>query len=206
MNCQKSKTKRHTESPPGQFKKPDGWLKNLHINIVGPLPVANDHQYIHTIIDRFTRWPVAILLRDISAATISKRILRQWITVFDCPSMGTNYNWYHYYQHIPQLFQLSGKVHVFAHIFAFFHFHSLKRLEQIFFFFFISLSNNRSGLLAMITWSICRWKLFFFILFCFFIFVFYNYYFTPWKIFTQVFIGNVVYWPLTKPSIRDAPV
>ena len=55
LSCQKSKTNRHTKSPPGQFKKPDGRFTNLHIDIVGPLPIANDCQYILTIIDRFTR-------------------------------------------------------------------------------------------------------------------------------------------------------
>ena len=80
---------RHTKSPPGQFKKPDGRFINLHIDIVGPLPPANDYQYILTIIDRFTIWPVAVPLRDISVETISKSILREWITAFGCPSVIT---------------------------------------------------------------------------------------------------------------------
>ena len=53
------------------------------------MPIANDCQYILTIIDRFTRWPVAVPLRDISAKTISKTILREWIAVFGCPSVIT---------------------------------------------------------------------------------------------------------------------
>ena len=89
LNCQKNKTNRHTKSPPGQFNKPDGRFTNLPIDIVGPLPTANDYLYILTIIDRFTRWSVAVPLRDISAETISKSILREWIAVFGCPSVIT---------------------------------------------------------------------------------------------------------------------
>ena len=70
-------------------KKPEGRFTNLHIDIVGPLPIANDCQYILTIIDRFTRWSVAVPLRDISAETIYKTILREWIAVFSCPSVIT---------------------------------------------------------------------------------------------------------------------
>ena len=68
------------------IKKTDGRFTNLHIDIVGPLPTANDYQYILTIIDSFTRWPVAVPLRNISAETISKSILPEWIAVFGCPS------------------------------------------------------------------------------------------------------------------------
>lgn len=89
LNCQKSKVNRHTKSPPGHFLKPDGRFTNLHIDIVGPLPEANGHSYLLTIIDRFTRWPVVVSLRDISAETISKNILHEWIAVFGCPSVIT---------------------------------------------------------------------------------------------------------------------
>ena len=83
------KQNRHTKSPPGQFNKPDGRFTILHIDIVGPLPTANDHQYILTIIDRFTKLPVAVPLRDISAETISNSTLREWIAVFGSPSVIT---------------------------------------------------------------------------------------------------------------------
>ena len=56
---------------------------NLHINIVGPLPEANRHHYLLTIIDQFTRWPEIVPLGDISQEKISKSILQ------GCPSMIT---------------------------------------------------------------------------------------------------------------------
>ena len=62
---------------------------NLHIDIVGPLPEAIGHRYLPTIIDRFTRWPVTIPLRDVSTETVSKNSLREWIAVFGYPLIIT---------------------------------------------------------------------------------------------------------------------
>lgn len=58
--CQRVlKTHRHTKSLPGNFPTPDGRFRHLHVDLVGPLPEVHEHQYILTIIDRFSRWPVA---------------------------------------------------------------------------------------------------------------------------------------------------
>lgn len=85
VNYQKSKVNWHTKSPPDEFTKPGGRVTKLHI--VRPLPEANGHGYLLTIIDLFTRWPLAFPLKDISAQSISKSILNEWINVFGCPSV-----------------------------------------------------------------------------------------------------------------------
>lgn len=77
LKYQQSKIQRHTKSPPGQFSKPDGRFTHLHIDLVGPLPEVDGYQYLLTITDRFTRWPVIISLKNTSAETISKCILRE---------------------------------------------------------------------------------------------------------------------------------
>ena len=58
--CQLSKVHRHTLAPLLSFPVPDVHFDNIHIDIVGPLPVSNNYTYILTCIDRFTRWPEAI--------------------------------------------------------------------------------------------------------------------------------------------------
>ena len=41
---------------------------HVHVDIVGPLPVAaSGESYLMTIIDRCTRWPETVPLRGISA-------------------------------------------------------------------------------------------------------------------------------------------
>lgn len=89
LKCQRSKIHRHTKCPTGQFPKPDRRFTHLHVDIVGPLPEVNGYPYLLTIVDRFTRWPVVVPLRDTSAETVAKSILGEWISIFGCPSVIT---------------------------------------------------------------------------------------------------------------------
>lgn len=47
------------------------------------------HQYILTIIDRFSRWPVAIPLQSTTAESVAKATFKNWISIFGCPSVVT---------------------------------------------------------------------------------------------------------------------
>ncbi|GFX58176.1 retrovirus-related Pol polyprotein from transposon opus [Trichonephila clavipes] len=49
------------------------------------------HHYLLTIIDRFYRWPEAILIPDMQAKTICRAIFDTWISRFGCPSVITSY-------------------------------------------------------------------------------------------------------------------
>ena len=55
-------------------------------------------------------------------------------------SKYTNYNWYYRHRHLPQLFQLLGKVQVLVHLFASFHFlvHWNCKIQQIVIFLLIN--------------------------------------------------------------------
>lgn len=83
--CQKAKTIRHTKSEHGNFKIPSGRFEKLHMDIVGPLPPSNGYKYILTIVDRFTRWPEAYPMQDMSAITIAKTFVEQYIARFGIP-------------------------------------------------------------------------------------------------------------------------
>lgn len=77
MDCQQAKVARHTKSLIEFILAIADRFQTVHIDIVGPLPdsyVLNQTQslpykYLLTCIDRATRWPKAIPLTDITAAS-----------------------------------------------------------------------------------------------------------------------------------------
>lgn len=84
IGCQRGKVQRHVISPLGEFGKSQRF-EHIHVDIVGPLPPSNDFRYLVTMIDRCTKWPEAIPVRDITADTIAKTIYDGWISRFGCP-------------------------------------------------------------------------------------------------------------------------
>ena len=86
-DCQSSKVGRHSSHPVRQPElEPTAMFSHIHIDLVGPLPVSNGFKYLLTIVDRATRYPVAIPLSDMSADTVSPAFLNRWISQFGVPT------------------------------------------------------------------------------------------------------------------------
>nr|CDS33814.2 gag pol polyprotein [Hymenolepis microstoma] len=107
------KVHRHTRSPLACAPLPEARFRHIHVDIVGPLPPSNSLSYILTRIDRFTRWPLAVALRDTSPASMAETLIESRISIFDVPSVittdrGSQFN--------STLFRKLNQLLVFTHI------------------------------------------------------------------------------------------
>ena len=90
MSCQKAKIQTHVRSPVEEFEPPMRRFNHVHVDIVGPLAVSHGYKFLLTIVDRFTRWPEAIPLKETTTTAIARAFLNGWIARFGTPSEITS--------------------------------------------------------------------------------------------------------------------
>ena len=87
--CQRAKVHRHNVTPLGTFAKPDARFSHVHMDLVGPLPSSEGCTHILTCIDRFTRWPLAVPIKDTSTETVARTFFDRWVSNFGTPAVVT---------------------------------------------------------------------------------------------------------------------
>lgn len=85
FQCQRSKVHRHVSAPLHEFALTSTRFEHVHVDIVGPLQYSRGFRYCVTCVDRFTRWPEAFPVENITAETIARAIFEGWITRYGVP-------------------------------------------------------------------------------------------------------------------------
>ncbi|GFS93702.1 transposon Ty3-I Gag-Pol polyprotein, partial [Nephila pilipes] len=85
LQCQRAKVSRHTRSEIGKFELPSSRFEHVHIDLVGPLPPSEGFRYCLTCVDRFSKWPEAFPLVEISAEAVANTFYTRWISRFGPP-------------------------------------------------------------------------------------------------------------------------
>ena len=59
---------------------------SIHVDLVGPLPEAEGgYKYLLMIVDRFSRWPEAYPLKDMTSQSCCRAFILNWLPCFGIP-------------------------------------------------------------------------------------------------------------------------
>ena len=86
--CQRAKVKKHVIPPIGDFQVPNRRFQHLNIDIV-TLPESNGYTHLLTAVDRFSRWPIAVPIPDMTAESVIDAFTHGWVQHYGVPATLT---------------------------------------------------------------------------------------------------------------------
>lgn len=91
LSCQfMPKIQGQIKTPLQSFPLPNARFDHVHLDIVGPLPtVRGGFKYLFTLVDRYSRFPMAIPLRSATTSAIINSMVDKWISIFGLPQTLT---------------------------------------------------------------------------------------------------------------------
>ena len=90
VQCQRAKVTRHNYAPLQRYPPPSQKFRQLNVDIAGSLPNSNGYTYILVLVDRFSRWPVAVPKKDSRTQTIINALMHNWISRYRVPETITS--------------------------------------------------------------------------------------------------------------------
>ena len=88
LHCQRAKVLRHVTPAIGEFVVPEKRFEHLNLDLVTMTP-SNGYKYLLTIVDRFSRWPAAIPIKDMAVDSILDAFAHGWVAHHGVPSSIT---------------------------------------------------------------------------------------------------------------------
>jgi cleavage and polyadenylation specificity factor subunit 1 len=91
QGCCRGKVTAQLAAPVQPIAVPAKMFNHVHIDLVGPLPVAEDGStYLLTMVGRTTRWLEAALLHSMEASVCKDTFIFTWVTRFGVPATVTS--------------------------------------------------------------------------------------------------------------------
>jgi len=80
--CAKVKVHVHNTAQIGTYAASTGRFQNSHVDVYGPFPENSGYKYLLTCIDRYTRYPIAVPLKDTCTDTLIEAYLLHVVSHF----------------------------------------------------------------------------------------------------------------------------